>query len=159
MRTCCAWYLGWQSSWTGSSSPSSHWWPLHHNPTSQNTKLRTGKVQVPCKSIGKTAQHKQIRGGTHTHVLPERRESTELVPLSPPLPHLSADWPVAREPGTPLVKMLVVPPTWQNEFDLTHLKHTWLQFCKMQSGKYDEVSDLALAKFWRLEGCSKRLDW
>ena len=81
------------------------------------------KYIFPATQLGKlpnTSRSEQER----THVLSERRESTELVPLSPPLPQLSCDWLVACEPTTPLVKMLVVPPTWQNEFDLTHLKQT-----------------------------------
>ena len=97
------------------------------------------KYIFPASQLGKlpnTSRSEHSRNA-HTHVLPERRESTELVPRSRPLPHLSCDWPGAREPGTPLVKMLVVPPTWQNEFDHRSFLLTYpaylLQFCKMQS--------------------------
>ena len=112
----------------------------HYTPIQLLKTPNTGrkKYQFPASQLGNllnTSRTEQER--THTHVLSERRESTELVPRSPPLPHLSCDWPVGLEPSTPLVKMLVVPPTWQNEFDHRGFLLTYpaylLQFCKMQS--------------------------
>ena len=89
-NTYCAWYLGWQSSWTGSSSPSSHWWSL-------------------LKRV-----HSEVSGERRAHVLSPTKGGSQLSlwPQTPPSPNQPGSyWPMALQSKTALAKMLGDPPT------------------------------------------------